>query len=208
MVVQQYIHQLNNTELGRTHTNETYVSVPRRIVSNLTFLKDGQQTWSFKRNGKQYVLRFKKYDNGEFRITGLGKLYRDVDVYAGDSIVFEVRDGSLLVDFISRPDVVVFGSYKDGVVECRNEDRVVTMVGKEIPCIHGGVLGGFKVVFDGKVKPRKDSDREVKTYRLYFRQHLISIPRGTTLCFFSMIAPASLVSVAENEIKRVEIKER
>ena len=41
MVVQQYIHQLNNSELGRTGVHESYVSVPRGIVPSLKFVTEG-----------------------------------------------------------------------------------------------------------------------------------------------------------------------
>lgn len=166
MTVNHYIHELNNTEIGNTNTNETYVSVPRALVPEIPFLAEKEFSAIYKRNGLSYPIKFQSYKNGEFRITKLGPLYREARVKAGDLIELEECAGQLYVDFILRKNLVVFACKKGSVFECLNEDRVLDFLGKDLRCMREGIYSAFKIVKGQSFKPRTDSSREINAYSL------------------------------------------
>lgn len=184
MTVQQYIHQLNNSELGRTGVHESYVSVPRGIVPKLSFVVEGIINARFKRNGVIYKLKFKRYDNGEFRLTGLGELYRASEVNAGDLIILEDVDGAFWIDVLYRNNLVVFGAQGQYRFECRNKDRLSSFLSKDIPCYNEGRLVTLRIVPQGSVKPRSDSPRVVKVYEILIDGKSISGNRNQAVNFF------------------------
>lgn len=204
MIVQQYVHQLNNSELGRTGVHESYVSVPRGIVPKLKFVAEGVINASFKRNGIAYKLKFKKYDNGEFRLTGLGKLYRASNANAGDLIVLEDVDGAFLIDFVHRDNLIVFDAQGKSCFECRNEDRLQPFLGVDIPCFREGGMATVRIVSKGSVKPRSDSTRIVNVFEILVDGVSVAGNRNQGVNFFSFHGGSFLVPSSPDVIRKLE----
>lgn len=160
----QFVHQLNNTELGKTGTHETYVSIPRGIVPRLDFLLPQLQV-QYKQTGSRYDLVFGQVANGEYRLTGLGRLYREVNPEAGDLIIVEEQDNRFFIDFVFQKNVIVFSHAKDDRFSCRNEDRLNQISGP-IPCFFMDESHTISIVSAGLWQPRKDSTRTVKLFQL------------------------------------------
>lgn len=204
MTVQQYIHQLNNSELGRTGVHESYVSVPRGIVPKLNFVVAGNISAKYKHNGAAYNLKFKKYDNGEFRLTGLGELYRISSVNAGDLIILEDVDGSFGIDFVYRNNLIVFGVQGQYRFECRNEDRLTSFLDVDIPCCRDGEMAVLRIIPRGSVKPRSDSPRVVNVYELQVNGVAITGNRNQAVNFFSFQGGHFLVPSSPDVIRKLE----
>jgi len=204
MLVQQYIHQLNNSELGRTGVHESYVSVPRGVVPKLAFIVAGVINATFKRNGKTYKLKFKKYDNGEFRLTGLGELYRASDANAGDLIILEDVDGKFWIDFVYRTNLIVFGAQGKYRFECRNENRLQPFLDTDIPCHNGGGVVALRIISKGSVMPRSDSTRVVNVFELQLGAKAITCNRNEAINFFCFHGEYFLVPSSPDVIRKLK----
>ena len=109
MKVFQIIKKLNNTELGKGNTNETYILIPKDLdVSDLFETSDREFTC--KKSGMRYKLRITI--GRETRIVGLGKFYRSNQLSAGDEIVLEKRSyenqTEFLIDSHKKDNSVIF----------------------------------------------------------------------------------------------------
>lgn len=90
MIIKQLIKKVNNTELGKTGTHETYVQVPSDWdVSDVFPNAEEVIDFTDKDDGIKYKIRLTI--GRERRICGLGQYYRDKDLNAGDEVMFEKR---------------------------------------------------------------------------------------------------------------------
>lgn len=90
MIIKQLIKKVNNTELGKTGTHETYVQVPNDWdVSDVFPTPEQIIDFVDKESMKTYKIRLTV--GREHRICGLGQYYRDKDLCAGDEVMFEKR---------------------------------------------------------------------------------------------------------------------
>lgn len=199
MTVNQYIHELNNTEIGNTNTNETYVSVPRALAPSIAFLPEGDVSVIYKRNGLAFPIKFQAYGNGEFRITKLGPLYRICQICAGDMIQIEECDGNLYVDFIQRKNLVVFACKKNSVFECLNEDRVQGVLNKDIVCMYNGINTRLKVVKGESFQPRVDSARQITSYGLFIDESELVSKKDTLFNLF-LLGDKAVMSEARRDV--------
>lgn len=88
----QFIKKLNNTELGKGRTHETYVLVPSVIdVSDIFRALDVPVEFMDKYTHEKVTTRNIVTKSGEKRIVGLGQYYRARGLSAGDEIAFEKR---------------------------------------------------------------------------------------------------------------------
>jgi hypothetical protein len=205
MRIQQYVHQLNNSELGRTGVHETYVSIPRGVVPKLGFLSLGEKKISFKRNNRVYDIQFRNVNNGEFRITGLGRLYRESGVNAGDLIIIEDESGVLRVDFVYRENLLVFGALKkDGLFECRNEDRLLKIINKKVKCYKDGEIVELIIESKGNVQPRTDSLRRVNVYGIKIDGNLLIGGKNQVYNLFMMEEGNFFVRSTPDAIRKLE----
>jgi hypothetical protein len=166
MLVQQFIHQLNNTELGRTGTHDCYVYVSKETVPQFTFLKDGERyQFVYKRDSSVVgELFYTHTSTGEYRVSGCKKFFDAGEVNAGDCIVLERVGDDFWVDFIKRNDVIVFNKLRDRW-QCRNEDRLARYLDKEVLTLYGETVGNLVVKYHGNMTKRTQT---VKTYSLSF----------------------------------------
>lgn len=203
MVTQQYIHQLNNSELGRTGTHETYVSFPRGLVPKIDFLSEGTVQTTFKRNQVLYELKFKRYDNGEFRLTGLGELYRVANVDAGDIIILEKSENQFYIDFIHRKNLIVFGCQGQDCFECRNEDRLTPLMNRKAPCFVNGKSCIVEIMPRGNVRPRCDSPREVNLFAIQVDGKAITGRKNQAYNFFDIQGSFFLTESLSDSVRKL-----
>ena len=90
MKVVQVIKKLNNTELGKGGTHDSYVLVPNEMDITDVFVKLGESVSFVDKNTAEEVVIRSTYGR-EKRIVGLGQYYRNHDLSAGDEIMFERR---------------------------------------------------------------------------------------------------------------------
>lgn len=88
MKVVQIVKKLNNTELGKGGTHDTYVLVPNDLdVTSIFEEQNIPIEFTDKHTGEKVTVR--NTVGREKRIVGLGQYYRNQDLFAGDEIIFE-----------------------------------------------------------------------------------------------------------------------
>lgn len=117
MKVVQVIKKLNNTELGKAGTNDSYVLVPNELDVTDVFTKLNESfTFVDKETSEEVILR--NTHGREKRIVGLGQYYRKHDLSAGDEVMFERREtGAKVSHFIcvrKREDTLVIQKFRYG----------------------------------------------------------------------------------------------
>lgn len=88
MKVVQIVKKLNNTELGKGGTHDTYVLIPSNLdVTDVFNERNKPIEFIDKYTGEKVTVR--NTEGREKRIVGLGKYYSNNDLVAGDEIIFE-----------------------------------------------------------------------------------------------------------------------
>ncbi len=90
MKVIQIMKQLNNTELGKGGTHDTYVLIPSELDVRDIFRLETPTTFTDKQTGGKFT--FRHTESREKRIVGMGEYYRSKNLWAGDEIMFEKRE--------------------------------------------------------------------------------------------------------------------
>lgn len=166
MKILQFIKSLNNTELGKSGTNETYVLVSKNVkgIENMFDKTNRRPSLINLRNGG--VLNSVHItDGGEFRINGLGDFYRANNAHAGDEIVFERRDNQFYINLQTKTNIIIFQKNSKGF-EVLNIDRLVGSTFNDI--LYKGTLGTLNVDFKVSDKKRSDSPTNTNFYSLKF----------------------------------------
>lgn len=90
MNVIQVVKQLNNTELGKAGTHDSYVQVPRGLdVSDI--FEETEVDLPFTDKNTMERVSIRKTEGRETRIVGLGPYYQRNELCAGDEILLERR---------------------------------------------------------------------------------------------------------------------
>ena len=163
MKIIQLMKQLNNTELGKGGTHDTYVLVPNEMdISSIFELPDEVYEFSDPNSGE--VVQVRNTVGREKRIVGLGQYYRNQHLSAGDSVVFEKRmDGTnslLSIHTIKLTGSIVFQKIKNGF-EILTPDRLQ-------PARNWGInlKEKFEIVFSESIKKRNDSPVTTDIYKI------------------------------------------
>lgn len=86
----QIVKKLNNTELGKSGTHDTYILVPQMLdISDIFPRIDYMYDFIDIESGN--IIQIRHTQGREKRIVGLGEYYREKDLCAGDEIIFEKR---------------------------------------------------------------------------------------------------------------------
>lgn len=88
MKVVQVAKKLNNTELGKGGTHDTYVLIPNDLDVSDIFDEPNKPIEFIDKYTKEKV-KIRNTVGREKRLVGLGQYYRSRNLYAGDEIVFE-----------------------------------------------------------------------------------------------------------------------
>lgn len=173
MKVIQLIHQLNNTELGKTGMADCYINVTKDIDIADMFAVPSSFMMIHASTGKRYDT-FRYEVGSEQRVYGFGPLYRAVKANAGDLVVVELRE-RLYVDIIKYENVLVF--YKKAQKfdwQVLNENRL-HLIGKDgIPIMYNDEERIFKIEFTEALKKRADARVATNYYKIYIDDKDIS----------------------------------
>ena len=164
----QFIKSLNNTELGKSGTNETYVLVSTN-VRGIEKIFDTANTRpsliNLKNGGILSSVHITNTVTGEFRINGLGDFYRANNANAGDEIIFERRDNKFYINLHSKINTIVFKKNSKGF-EVLNIDRLKESSIDNV--IYKGNSGKLDIDFKVSDKKRSDSPTNTDFYTLKF----------------------------------------
>lgn len=87
----QLIKKLNNTELGKSGTHDTYILIPQNVdISDIFPEINTFYDFIDRESGEKISIR--RTQGREKRIVGLGPYYSKKDLCAGDEIILERRD--------------------------------------------------------------------------------------------------------------------
>ncbi len=159
MKIVQLIKKLNNTELGKTGTHETYIQVPQDLeISDIFPEYEDVKNFVYKKTGKIYYIR--ATSGREKRIVGLGDFYRDNDVCAGDEVVLEVHiaeddDKSYFIDLNKRDDILMIQKCKSGF-ELLNAERK-QLITSSATVFVDGAYQPIEIEFISSERKRSDS---------------------------------------------------
>lgn len=162
----QLIKQLNNTELGKGGTHETYILIPQDLdVSDLFEEINKEYTYKDKRTGKSYTIRLTSAR--EKRIVGMGPYYTANNVVAGDQVLLEKRvfeNGKIdyFIEFNRTENTVYFQKVKN-FFELLNTEVTLELNGRTLFDPEGRSI---KIEYHGEIQKRKDSPSMTKVYNI------------------------------------------
>lgn len=157
----QLIKQLNNTELGKSGTHDTYVLVPNDLnVSDI--FSEVNTPIDFHDLDSGEVVTIRNTQGREKRIVGLGNYYRSKNLSAGDEILFERRS-------LPDGDKYIIGTRKliDYLVFQKNKAGFEILTPERISLANDWsrrLSGTFRIDFLTSAKKRNDSAEPTNFY--------------------------------------------
>ncbi len=167
MKIIHVIKKLNNTELNKAGTNDSYVMVPKKLdVSDLFPEVNRTIEFIFKKNGD--IIRVRHTAGTEKRIVGLGEFYRSNQVCAGDEILFERQilhgESRYYMDLKQKTRTLVLQKLREGFAILTPERLDVLAGGSTVNTDFGPQP--LELKFLGSVGKRKDSPGTTDIYDL------------------------------------------
>lgn len=163
----QLIKQVNNTELGKGRTHETYILIPRDLNVSDIFEEDNVK-YSFidKASFKEYKIRLTL--GREKRIVGLGPFYSDKKLTAGDKVVLEKRilkDGrkNYYISLQKASNTVFFQKVRS-YFEAMTTENTKYVLDKDFSNDNNASI---KVEYYGEIQKRTDSPTKTKVYNIF-----------------------------------------
>ena len=175
MKIQQFIKSLNNTEIGKGGTHESYVLVSSKVenIEKIFDIDNYRPTFVNLKNGG-FLNGVHITSGREFRINGLGEFYRINNINAGDEIVFERKDDGTKTEFFInlniKKNTLIFQKNSRGF-EVLNIDRLDILMSKnrfQDEISYNGKSGLFEIEFKESAKKRIDSPIETDFYSISF----------------------------------------
>lgn len=165
MKVQQFIKKMNNTELGKTRMNDTYISIPQQVdVSELFEYPGDEIPCVDKKSGEIVKIRFTF--GKEKRITGLGRYYKEKEICAGDEIIIEKQEMDdnvqYFIDTQIYKNIVIFNKMKQGF-EVLTPERL-SLISGTVCLKEDGIRKKVEVCFICREKKRGDSPEKTDFY--------------------------------------------
>lgn len=166
----QLVKTLNNTEAGRTKTNDSYLRMSYGVDIDNFFDNVTSKKYSFcnKKNNNSFEVRVERSHDG-IRIYNMGKITnsKSDDLWAGDKVILEKRIINNKVDYFidceKKIDTVIFQSFKNKYFELLTPQTFYLL----------DDCKNIRIENVGKDKKRKDSD-EVDIYNIFFNNKRIS----------------------------------
>ena len=172
MKIIQFIKKVNATEVGKTGTNETYISVPKNCKV-LDVFEQNEKVIEFKyKKDLSQTYNIRLQEGREIRIVGLGPFYRDNGVVAGARVILEKRA------FNNKSEYFIDYTNDDGsfYLQHRNNDGFTLLTDTNNKLIvlekvfYQGVTGKLEVKFREAKKKRKDSKTVTNYYDVFFEE--------------------------------------
>lgn len=174
MKIEQFIKKINNTELGKTGTHETYVQVPNDVeISGLFPTPEMIIPFEDKKTHKKYNIRLTV--GREHRICGMGEYYRDNALTAGDEVLFEKKDNGQGCEYYiaSRKlsNTILLRKAANGY-EVLTPERLPLLSDTTVELASGKKL---EIVFYQSAKRRSDSQDATDYYNILLGGSLIDL---------------------------------
>lgn len=162
----QLIKQVNNTELGKSGTHETYILIPQNLNISDLFEEIGKKyTFKDKCSDESYTIRLTSAR--EKRIVGMGPFYRENDVMAGDKVLLEKRvyDNGECDYYIAlnRAENTVYFQKVKNYFEALNTEKVSTLIDKAFVNDEGKSI---KIEYQGEIQKREDAPVMTMVYNV------------------------------------------
>ncbi|MDD6466951.1 MAG: hypothetical protein PUF50_02095 [Erysipelotrichaceae bacterium] len=164
MRVVTFIKKLNNTELGKGNTHDSYILIPADSGIKGSLLEVGMgHPFIDKETGKVYE-GIRMTEGREIRIPGLGAYYRDKELSAGDEVVLERRT-------INAEDkyYISTNKYTNIIVLQKNKDGFLVLNPEKLNLLDGDIYLNneiIKINFIESKKKRSDSPDTADYYSL------------------------------------------
>ena len=169
----KFIKILNNTELGKGNTNESYVLVTGSYNVNDIFSGFINNTTNFiDKTDNNIVSNIRLQSGGETRIVGLGPYYRKHNLNAGDFLIFERienSDGSTLfyLNNIKKNNNVVLQK-----VGSKGYEILTQNVTTQYPlivdrCLFNEDYKNVEIRFKQSIRKRSDSPNITDFYEIF-----------------------------------------
>ena len=180
MEIHQFIKVLNNTEIGKGGTNDSYVLVSKKAekMTEMFDLDNRNPIFINKKSGQKIDTVHITIDR-EFRINGLGEYYRSNNVNAGDEIIFEKQESEqgtiFYLNLNVKNNVILFQKNTLGF-NVLNQDRLISMFINdkyEKMAYFKNVLGELKIELNQSRKKRIDSPISTDFYSISFNDEEI-----------------------------------
>lgn len=180
MQVVQFLKELNNTELGKGGTHETYILVPRQADVSDIFERKNEPI-AFVQKGTKKIYRIRLTVGREKRIVGLGAFYRENALCAGDTVLLEKRrlgdSVQYFIDVNKRTDVIVLQKSPQGF-EVLNAERL-SLLENGMPLVYQNECAELGVRLLSTQKKRKDSPEETRYYGITVGDRELLTENGT-----------------------------
>ena len=175
LIVKQYLHRPNITELGLGNTNETYLLVNTEFDLSDMFPPAKEVNIKEFNSSKIYTLKSAK--NNEFRINQMGEIYRDFNVVPGDEIIITalINENSKRLAFkVDKYDRVVLKIDNQKRTEVINLDKL-RQYEISTNCYLLDVNGNekLKITFDNRENKRRDSPDLTDYYKVEFNDEVL-----------------------------------
>lgn len=163
----QLIKQVNNTELGKGGTHETYILIPQEL-NVFDLFEENNVKYSFvdKDSLKEYKIRLTS--GREKRIVGLGPFYSDKNFFAGDKVLLEKRilqNGEIHYYIaLQRASNTVFFQKVRGCFAAMTPENVNAVLDKDFSSDDNVSI---KVEYCGEIQKRTDSPTKTKVYNIF-----------------------------------------
>lgn len=161
MKIVQVIKKLNNTELGKGGTHDTYVLIPNDLDVTDIFDQPNTPTEFVDKFTMEKVI-VRNTVGREKRIVGLGQYYRNKDLYAGDEIIFEKQ-----VTSEKASHFIYTKKYADNLVVQKSKYGFEILTPDRIKCFEENVSlmnSKVSIEFLKSEKKRSDSPEETDFY--------------------------------------------
>lgn len=199
-----YIATLNNTELGKGSTHECYVLVPRQVSIESLFNNKIDKKLRFKDDNDRVYDKIRLTIGREKRIVGMSDYYDELDLSAGDKIIFrkktQLDNTDYFVSSIKYSDKIIFNKYNKSMgFEVQTNLLIKELQDQPfiLDILHKGQMKKLKIEFYSSEKKRKDSPTTTDFYNLYLdevsineqyeRSDLLMLQKINGLYYFSKI---------------------
>lgn len=162
ITVKKFIKQLNNTELGKGSTHDTYILIPQDVSIKGIF--DRTENWiAFKDSAGGESIDLKNTEGREKRIVGLGEYYRRNDLAAGDEIILQ-----RIVSGDDESFIVGFQKYENCLTIQRFKDNFEILTESKLPMAQkwSEIAEGFSIEYLREEHKRSDSPETTSLYRV------------------------------------------
>ena len=207
IVISQYLHRPNVTELGLGNTHETYLLVNSHFDLSKIFPPAVEVSVIDQRSGKSYPL--KSAFGSEFRINQMGAIYRDYNVAPGDEITFTAieRSGNTSIFFcVSNFNRVTLWATKNGVEVTNIEKLEPYRVGErkyKISIENRGNTSSVEIEFKEAKKKRTDSPNETD----YYNVTIDGVQLNNGMSYLTIGQKSTLSDLEKSTFNTVEVEE-